>query len=219
MLPCSVKELISLAKQEGTDDKMKTYLEGSHQLMKLVSDAGTKKVSPIISLREDKNKMAFFFFAREFLPFVVKRLYFRQNKLENLLSDFVTVSDEAFTLFLLENNVARWEVMFENGTTKSDESMPTQKYQATGGADDNKNGKDGYGVQAALRYNEYYKYVSEARSKTDTNSLETELLRNMEDLENDDGGKKRKTRNKRKRDGELNYVDDAGKPIKVLCDL
>mmetsp|Transcript_1102 Transcript_1102/g.1979 ORF Transcript_1102/g.1979 Transcript_1102/m.1979 type:complete len:92 (+) Transcript_1102:1401-1676(+) len=66
--------------------------------------------------------------------------------------------------------------MFENGTTKSDDRMPTQKYQAAGGPNE-KNGKDAYCSQAALRYNAYYKYVSEARGKLDRNALETELLK------------------------------------------
>jgi hypothetical protein len=207
-----------MSSEEGIDAKTRDYLEGSDELLGLLSATGKNDKSPIMKLREDKSKRAFFFFAREFLPCVVKRLYFRVNKLESLLSEYVTVSDEAFTLFLLENNVARWEAMFERGTTKSDDSMPSQKYQAVNGGEEKNAGKDGYGLQAVLRYNEYYRYITQARSKMDANTLETELLQKMEDL-HDEGKGKKKNKNKRKRDGELNLMDETGKPIEVLCDL
>jgi hypothetical protein len=212
-----VRELL-LSSQDQLDDKTRAYLEGAQDLINIVTDAGRANNSLIISLREEQHKKAFFFFAREFLPCVVKRLFFRQNKLENLLSEFVTVSDEAFTLFLLENNVARWDAMFQSGTTKSNDSMPQQKYQAVNSGDE-KNGKDGYGLQAILRFNEYYRSVTKGRSGMDTTVLERELLKNMEKLENGDGKINKKKRNKRKRDAELNIVDEDGKPLEVLCDL
>lgn len=75
----------------------------------------------------------------------MKRLVFRQKKLVNQLSEFVTVSDEAFILFLLENNVARWNTMYDDGSKKSDGQTPPQKFRsATSTADDKKSGKDGY---------------------------------------------------------------------------
>jgi hypothetical protein len=209
-----VKELLESG---STDAKTTAYLEGCNDLMKILSSAGSDKKSPIIKLRQsDDSKMAFFFFAREFLPCIVKRLFFRQKKLVNLLSDFVTVYDEAFTLFLLENNVARWNVMFLEGTKKSDNRMPPQKFQSlvtTG----EKVGKDGYGLQAIIRYNEYYDSIEAARKNLDTESVEDELKKMMEALE--DEGKCKTKKSKRKRDGELNYVDENGLHVKVRCDL
>ena len=65
-----------MSSEEGIDAKTCDYLEGSCELMRLLSATGKMDKSPIMKLREDKNKRAFFFFAQEFLPFVVECLYF-----------------------------------------------------------------------------------------------------------------------------------------------
>lgn len=219
-----VKELLAL--ESASDEKNSAYLEGCEQLLSLLSKAGDDHNCSVISLRNDNTKLAFFFFAREFLPCVVKRLVFRQKKLQHQLSEFVTVSDEAFTLLLLENNVARWNAMFAEGTNKSHDQMPPQKFQsAVVTRNDDKNiarknnkiGKDGYGLQAVCRYNEYYQEIEQARNNIDTESLEKELMARIEDL--DDGGSSRNRKLKRKRDGELNYVDENGAPVRARCEL
>ena len=181
----------------------------------------------MISLRDDPSKKeAFFFFAREFIPCVVKRLYFRQNKYVDLLSEFVTVSDEAFTLLLLENNIVRWDAMYSAGITKSTEHMPPQKFHSAeekaGATKTNTDkssavGKDGYSVEAAIRYNEYYDSVEVQRRQSNTESVEEELKERMKDL---DGNKtKGDNKKKRKRNGELNYVDDKGSFVAVRYEL
>ena len=193
--------------------------------MVLLEDAGNNADCEIVSLRENDDvvKEAFFFFAREFLPCVVKRLVFREFKLVNLLSEFVTISDEAFTLLLLENNVARWNAMFAAGKNKSDDSMPLQKFQPvneqpisgvkkTNNGKKQKSVKDGYSLKAAERYMEYFDYVEKARMKIDRDSLEMELLKRMEEL---DTSKDRVTKGKRKRDGELNYFKKDGEPMRI----
>jgi hypothetical protein len=195
------------------------YFNGCRELMTLLEHAGNNVDCDIISLREndDSSKEAFFFFAREFLPCIVKRLVFRQFKLVNLLSEFVTISDEAFTLLLLENNVARWNAMFAAGKNKADNTMPSQKFQPvseqqqSGGVN-----KDGYSLKAAARYMEYYDYIEKARMNVGRDSLEIELLERMDEL---DGGKHRDTKGKRKRDGELNYYNDDGKPMRIRYEV
>jgi len=185
--------------------------------MSILSGAGTIG-SPLISLRDTNSKMAFFFFAREFLPCIVKRLYFRQNKYECQLSDFVTVSDEAFTLLVLENNVTRWNAMFSVGINKGDKNTPPQKFQNVGGGivDSTCGGKDGYSTQAIRRYNEYYISVEMARKEQTAYAIEYELMERMKDL---DRGKKHSGRtSKRKRDGELNTEEENGAPIMVRFD-
>jgi len=158
---------------------------------------------PVISLRDDPSKKeAFFFFAREFVPCVVKRLYFRQNKYVDLFSEFVTVSDEAFTLLLLENNIVRWDAMSSAGISKSTDQMPPQKFHSAdeksniGRKDTDKSvGKDGYSVEAAIRYNEYYDSVELQRRQSNTESVEEELKERMKQLD----GNKTKGDNKKKR--------------------
>ena len=117
---------------EGEEHSNDAYFSGCKELMALLEHAGNDADCDIIALREsdDNIKEAFFFFAREFIPHIVKQLVFRQFKLVNLLSEFVTISDEAFTLLLLENNVARWNAMFTAGKNKTDETIPSQKFQA-----------------------------------------------------------------------------------------
>lgn len=210
----SVKEL--LASGDTSDEKEQQYLEGAKELMDILSaaaDAG----KPMISLRnDDEKKLAFFFFAREFLPCIVKRLHFRQNKFDCQLSEFVTVSDEAFTLLVLENNVARWNAMFSEGTNKASNDMPPQKYQIV--KDDNASGggKDGYSTQATRRYNEYFDLIEEKRRESKTSALEYELMKRMKKLH--EGKKYSNKKTKRKRDGELNHQDDTGAPLKVRFD-
>jgi len=210
----SVKEL--LASGDTGDNKLQLYLEGAKELMEIVSGAGSAG-SSLISLRnDDGKKMAFFFFAREFLPCIVKRLHFRQNKLECQLSEFVTISDEAFTLLVLENNVARWNAMFSEGTNKASNKMPPQKYQIV--KDDNASGggKDGYSTQATRRYNEYFDMVEAMRRDSKTLALEYELMKRMKNLEK--GNKFSSKKTKRQRDGELNHHDDTGAPLMVRFD-
>jgi hypothetical protein len=190
--------------------------------MAMLEHVGTNADCEIIALRESGDecvKEAFFFFAREFLPCIVKRLVFRQFKLVSLLSDFVTISDEAFTLLLLENNVARWNAMFAAGKNKADDTMPSQKFQTVNEAEHNPKSqqtscgvKDGYGLKAASRYMEYFDYVEDARKDFQRDSLEMELLKRMEEV---DSGKGRGRKMKRKRDGELSYFREDGTPMRI----
>ena len=207
-------------KDEDFAEQNAAYLQGARELLSIVSAAGMTDDCPVISLRDHPDKKhAFFFCAREFVPCVVKRLYFRQNKYASLFSDYVTVSDEAFTLLLLENNTVRWDAMYSAGTTKSTDKMPPQKFQSTDDNGDDKGAlKDGYGVQAAVRYNEYYTSVEMNRRQINTEDcLEEELRHRMEGLD----GKKTKGdyKKKRKRNGELNLVDDSGSYIAVRYEL
>lgn len=90
----------------------------------------------------------------------MKRLVFRHFRLVNLLLEFVTISDEAFTLLLLENNVSRWNAMFLEGKeNKADYKTLPQKFHSlasenTGGHgrsqqnDANIGTKDGYSLRA-----------------------------------------------------------------------
>jgi hypothetical protein len=211
-----------MLESEGEHDD--AYFRGCKELMALLEHAGNNADCDIIALREgdDSVKEAFYFFAREFLPCIVKRLVFKKFKLVNLLSEFVTISDEAFTLLLLENNVARWNAMFAAGKNKADETMPSQKFQAVNEQEqETSNGqqqrtsgrvKDGYSLKAASRYVEYFDYVEEARKDVCRDSLEMELLKRMEDM---DSGKGRGRKVKRKRDGELSYFREDGTPMQI----
>jgi hypothetical protein len=208
----------------------KEQLGGCNDLVQLLVVCEADN-SDLIKIREDSNKSAFFFFAREIVPCVTKKLIFRQNKFIRALSEFVTVSGEAFALFTLENNAAPWNAMFDKNTSKSDEATPLQKFnnakeqEKEGSSRNGKGnksaggGKDGYGWRAAERYNEYYsRYVRDSRQdETQTFLLEQALIKVMDRL--DGNNKKRLSGNKRLRNGELNYVDDQGKSLTVLCDL
>ena len=88
------------------------HLNGCKELVQLLVACEGEK-SDIIKIRDDSNKAAFFYFARELLPCVTKKVTFRQNKYLKRLSEFVTVSDEAFALFTLESYAAHWNAMFK----------------------------------------------------------------------------------------------------------
>jgi hypothetical protein len=201
---------------------------GCKELVQLLVDCEGENTD-IINIRDDSNKASFFFFARELLPCVTKKLTFRQNKYLKRLSEFVTVSDEAFALFTLENNAACWNAMFEKNITKSDNSTPIQKFHNNAGRKECDNnggrvkrsagGKDGYGIRAAERYNEYYRYVRDCRQdETKTFLLEQSFIKFLDGLDGSDKYK-RLSGNKRLRNGELNFVDDKGEALTILCDL
>jgi hypothetical protein len=106
--------------------------------------------------------------------------------------------------------------MFTEGTNRASDNMPPQKYQSY--VDDSKSGggKDGYSTQATRRYNEYFDMVEEARKDAMTLPLEYELMKRMEAL--NDGKKYSNKKSKRKRDGELNHLDEDGSPLVVRFD-
>ena len=61
------------------------HLDGCKELVDLLV-ACQEKNTDIIKIRDDSNKSAFFYFARELLPCVTKKLIFRQNKFVKRLS-------------------------------------------------------------------------------------------------------------------------------------
>jgi hypothetical protein len=179
--------------KDKADSGNEIYLNGGRKLMGLLELAGSSDDCGIIALREENDedlKEAFFFFAREFLPCDVKWLVYR-----------VTISDEAFTLLLLENNMTRWNAMFTAGKNKSDYSMPSQKFHSVCGQQQNSGGgvKDGYSFKAATHYMGYFDYVERERMYVGKDLLEVELLKRTENL---DTGKSRSARGKRKHHGE-----------------
>ena len=80
-----------------------------------------------------------------------------------------------------------------------------------------KNGKIGYRLWAVHHHNEYYQDIEQARNNTDAESLEKELMMRIEGLES--GGSNCNKKPKRKRNGELNYVDENGATVRARCKL
>lgn len=164
--------------------------DGCQELMDILANRQEGNPPDIIRLRGvNGNKLAFFYFAREFLPCITKEDVFIQNKFEFPLSDFVTVADEAFALLILESNVAKWNSMYNDIVSSADQKVPSTTTQTD--QDQSTNccyGEDliscmqiqYYGYKALPRYNEYYDSIERARRDiTRTFVMEQELLDKM----------------------------------------
>lgn len=193
--------------------------EGCRELMDVLADRQREDASGLIRLRgENGRKLAFFYFARKFLPCVTKKFVFLQNKLDSHLSEFVTVADEAFALLILDGNVAQWNSMYNDmtssATTTTAAASTQSSFPSTTQTDHQHQSADGgkkhsgqriltvYGYRAVNRYNEYYDSIERARrNMTVTFHMEQELMDKMQALENDKMSRKRaRSRKKNEKD-------------------
>ena len=87
----------------------------------LVACEGIKKMTlnleQVHLMRNDTSGM-YFDFIEYFISAVVGKIYYKENRCENLLSDFTTVSDEALAILIIENNIDTWRDMAKHNITK-----------------------------------------------------------------------------------------------------
>ena len=64
--------------------------------------------------RDSENFDAFEVFVRYIIPPVVRKMLFRVRRTRMLVSQFVTIPDEAFAILILENNADKWKIFVED---------------------------------------------------------------------------------------------------------
>ena len=79
----------------------------------------------------------YFKFIEYFIAPVVGKFFHKENRCERLISDYISVSDEAFAILIFENNYETWCDMVQRKDTKS--SNVFCKY-TNGGSSSGKNG-------------------------------------------------------------------------------
>jgi hypothetical protein len=92
------------------------------------------------SLRD--NKDSFFDFIESYVSVVIGKHKFRQNVRTKMISDFVTVSDEAFTLLILSNNEEVWPYLLKKKFKKKGVLIPSNHEDAGENNIDEDHGED-----------------------------------------------------------------------------
>jgi hypothetical protein len=140
-----------------------------------------------LTLRDNKDDWYNVFFDL-FVINVVGAAKFRSRVVQQFVSSFVTISDEAFALLVLENCEEKWMDMYEKKETRSD-----KKNKYTDGGKSCKSGRSrnlkGWSNRGLNRFNELYRLVKSDRERKDV-SFEGSFLELMR--EKYQGRKKRK---------------------------
>ncbi len=124
----------------------------------------------LLKPRDDPH--VFTIFCVSFLACLVGKIIFKEKVLTEPIANFVTVSDEAYTLVYLENSYDRW--MAES---KDEPKPPTKKWTS-----DNLAATlyKGWNQEGIVRYNELYKNVKEKRKEKGTKEFELDFQDEMQ---------------------------------------
>ena len=142
----------------------------------LVACKGIKKMTlnleQVLLMRNDTSGM-YFDFIEYFILAVVGKIYYKENRCENLLSDFTTVSDEALAILIIENNFDTWWDMAKRNITK--DSGVGRKYTNGGtsaGTKASSRRYQGWSADGIKRFNEIFDLVKLNRSLLVAKSFE-----------------------------------------------
>ena len=169
-----------------------------------------------VSVKELRSDMPLFeLYVKNFLSIVVGKNMFNKRKGTDLLSQYTTVSDEAYGVLALENSIELWthEVVNKfrkDGGKPADHQkttmVPRKKYTSNAAAAKKFGGWDRAGI---ARYNSLYNQVEKERETEEVGArVEQWLLERIQREELDKNGNK-----KRKNNDDL-YADTL-KPITI----
>ena len=74
----------------------------------------------ILKLRS-KGNQDYIDFVEYFVSAVIGKKKYKENKCNKLLSEYASVSDEAYAILIFENNFDRWYDMAKKNITKKDD--------------------------------------------------------------------------------------------------
>jgi hypothetical protein len=161
-----------------------------------------------LTLRNNKEEWYTTFFDL-FIIHVVGAATFRSKVVVQFVSSFVTVSDEAFALLVLDNCEEKWEDMYEKKVTKSN-----KKNKYTDGGKSSKSGRSrnlkGWSNKGLNRFNELYRLIKADRARKDV-AFEGSFLEKM--------GEKYKGLRKRKMEVHVHENDDEEQPEYMENDM
>lgn len=109
-------------------------------------------------MRENNTNYAYTMFVTSIVPVVVGRYEWKQKAHKVHYSTFVTPSDEAFGMLLVENNYEAWVEIAQTGD-KGDKKPKYTKHAMNSGR------YGGWSTQGIRRYNELIRIVKEDRRK------------------------------------------------------
>jgi len=126
----------------------------------------------ILNLRQDSTGL-YFKFIEYFIAPVVGKIFYKENRCDRLISDYISVSDEAFAILIFENNYETWCDMVKRNNTKL--SPVIQKY-TNGGSSSGKNGSSrryqGWNSEGIKRFNDLFDLVKADRESAHAKPFE-----------------------------------------------
>ena len=133
-------------------------------------------------------------FCDHFLRAVVGHRRFDCDKKESILSNWITVSDEAFAMLVGKNNIDRWIDMYRRDDKKKSDVTP--RY-TNGGKSQVQNGSSqrckGWTVEGTKRYGQLYCLVEKERATIARQEFEEHYLKKKkEEFENERGALRKK---------------------------
>ena len=156
-------------------DFVKAHKGGIKEVKKNVN------LDQITEMRQAEN-FAYFDFAEYFVSSVIGKSRFKQNCCDNLLSQYATISDEAFAILIFENNFDAW---IDMGMRKDTSGTVVPRKYTNGGKSKGEVASSqhnkGWSNEGLKRFNELFDRVKENRATPQAKVLEENFRSYCED--------------------------------------
>ena len=107
---------------------------------------------------------------------ILPRKAWLSNYNKKVLSEYVTVADEALAYLILENNLDDWLKIARHEVEDVKTRKRTTKYTVVSSNNRVGGTKKGWTKEGKLRYNKYYDVIEKARERDRVKAMEIELL-------------------------------------------
>jgi hypothetical protein len=109
------------------------------------------------------------------LPACLNAKHWKRNKSSLVLSDFISVSDEALAYIVLENNIEEWKDIAKGIEVRSRASK-NRKTKYTHGGTNNNGTRKGWSIKGLKRFNQIFQEIKVKRDTTESKGKEKRLL-------------------------------------------
>ena len=109
------------------------------------------------------------------LPACLNAKHWKRNKSSIVLSDFISVSDEALAYIVLENNIEEWKDIAKGIDVRS-RSSTNRKTKYTHGGNNSNGTRKGWSVKGLKRFNQIFQEIKIKRDTTESKAKEKKLL-------------------------------------------
>ena len=131
---------------------------------------------------------------------MISREKWKMNHLDVNISALLTVSDEAFALLTIENNIDEWLMGLKYSKEEFNSKGQHTKYTGLG---TNKDGtKKGWTLEGKMRFNDIYDAVVLQRSSARSKEMEAKVREEWKEQRDENDGKRRNKNRGEDEDGE-----------------
>ena len=131
--------------------------------------------STIEKLRMEGTYEEFKLCASLCLPACLNAKHWKRNKSSIVLSDFISISDEALAYIVLENNIEEWKDIAKGIDVRS-RSSTNRKTKYTHGGNNSNGTRKGWSVKGLKRFNQIFQEIKIKRDTTESKAKEKKLL-------------------------------------------